>query len=60
MIGDSLEWDIRPAKALGCWTVLYDPERALEAEPRRGDADVVVGTLTGLASCLPVLHTQRE
>ena len=60
VIGDSLEWDIRPAKALGCRTVLYDPERALEAEPRRSDADVVVRTLTGLARCLPALHTQRE
>lgn len=52
VIGDSLEWDIRPAKALGCRTVLYYPEKSLEADPRHGDADLVVGTLTGLARCL--------
>ena len=60
VIGDSLKWDIRPSKALGCFTVLYDPEWVREAEPPCSDADLVVRALTGLASCLPTRQTQRE
>ncbi|ASE39284.1 Phosphoglycolate phosphatase [Brevundimonas sp. NIBR10] len=49
VVGDSLEWDIRPAKALGCFTILYDPEAGQAVGRGFGDAHVVTRTLASLA-----------
>lgn len=52
-VGDSLVWDIRPAMALGCFTILYDPEAGEAVGRGSGDAHVVVRTLASLATHLP-------
>ncbi|MBU2124978.1 MAG: HAD family hydrolase [Alphaproteobacteria bacterium] len=56
VVGDSLEWDIRPARMLGCRTVLYDPEAPSGEEGDRGEADIVARTLESLAIHLPGLQ----
>jgi hypothetical protein len=53
VVGDSLVWDIRPAMALGCFTILYDPEAGEAVGRGSGDAHVVVRTLASLATHLP-------
>ena len=53
VIGDSLEWDIRPARALGCRTVLFDPDRSPGDASHRCETDIHVRTFESLAVCLP-------
>lgn len=53
VVGDSLEWDIRPARALGCRTVLFDPDRSPGDASHRCETDIHVRTLESLAACLP-------
>ncbi|WP_291840645.1 HAD family hydrolase [Brevundimonas sp.] len=50
VVGDSLDWDIRPAKALGCFTIRYAPEADEAVGRGSSDADVVAPTLVGLAT----------
>ena len=53
MVGDSLEWDVRPARALGCRTVLYDPDATPGDDGDLGEADIVARTLESLVIHLP-------
>lgn len=53
VVGDSLVWDIRPAMALGCFTVLYDPEAGEAVGCGSSGAHVVARTLASLATHLP-------
>jgi len=53
VVGDNLEWDIRPDKALGCHTIRYAPEAGEPVEPCSGDADDVVQTLATVWTHLP-------
>lgn len=53
VVGDSLEWDIRPARMLGCRTVLYDPDAPPGEEGDRCEADIVARTLESLVIHLP-------
>lgn len=53
VVGDSLARDIRPAMALGCFTVLYDPEAGEAVGRGSSDAHVVARTLASLATHLP-------
>ena len=53
MVGDSLEWDIRPARTLGCRTALYDPEAPNGDQADQVGADIVVRTLESLLIHFP-------
>lgn len=59
VIGDSLEWDIRPSMALGCRTILYDPDALTGDESGHGEADILARNLASLATHLPGLRVHR-
>lgn len=53
VIGDSLDWDVRPSQALGGVTILYDPETREGFGRRSGGADTGAGALASLQTHLP-------
>jgi putative hydrolase of the HAD superfamily len=59
VVGDSVEWDIRPAKALGCYTIRYDPEPGGDITPTGGEADWVVQALATVSVHLSVQAQAR-
>lgn len=60
MVGDSLDWDIRPARSLGCRTVHYYPDARPEHEVGPPAADIVVRTLESLVAYLPGPHGRGQ
>ncbi|MGV9005901.1 MAG: HAD family hydrolase [Brevundimonas sp.] len=59
VIGDGLEWDIHPSMALGCRTILYDPDTLTGDEFGHGETDIVARNLASLAARLPGPRVHR-